>query len=67
MEDFPLECFTLYDGLIRLTQEGINSFTVTYGVQIEPGLSYSRAAERLGAVIMHDAACEYCLNNNDID
>ena len=40
MEDFPLECFTLYDGLIRLTQEGINSFTVTYGVQIEPGLSY---------------------------
>lgn len=43
---------------IILTQQGVDSFTVQYGAQIEKGLSYAAAAQELGACIMHAMVCE---------
>lgn len=48
---------------IRLTQSAAGKFTVTYGKQVFPGLSYGDAAKQLGQVIMHALACESKLDN----
>lgn len=52
-------CFSLPDGEfpIRLDQTGRNTFTVTYGKQVKPNLTYSEAARELGECIMHERAC----------
>lgn len=34
------------------------SFRLTYGQQVTRGLSYTAAAQELGAAIMHRAACD---------
>lgn len=49
--------------MIELTQQGKNRFTVRYGAQVTSGLTYERAAEELGASIMHMAACNGDLDN----
>jgi hypothetical protein len=43
---------------IELIQTGFSEFTVKYGLQIKRELSYSEAAQELGACIMHAAACD---------
>lgn len=48
---------------ITLEQTGKNSFTVTYGLQVSTGLTYSQAAKELGLCIMHAAACAGTLDN----
>jgi len=50
-------------GRIELTQQGADSFTVTYGRQVSAGLTYAAAALDLGAAIMHAAACAGDLDN----
>jgi len=60
-------CFTTGSGkfgTITLTQQGVNSFTVTYGLQVKKGLSWRGAATELGSCIMHAAACEGKLVND---
>ena len=45
--------------LIRLEQhETEDLFCVTYGFQVDDGLTYSQAASKLGQALMHRAACE---------
>jgi len=54
-------CFTTGSGkfgIITLTQEGLDSFSVSYGLQIKTKLPYAKAATELGACIMHAAASE---------
>jgi len=50
---------------ITLTQQGVDSFTVTYGLQIDTGLNYANAAAKLGEAIMHKAACNGTLDNRE--
>ena len=47
--------------LIELRQQGRNRFSVRYGLQLRERLSYTEAAQELGACIMHNAACESLL------
>jgi len=42
---------------IYLTQQDVDVFTVAYGKEVTAGLSYNEAAVKLGAAIMHSAAC----------
>lgn len=55
--------------VIRLEQykDGQDLFRVTYGKQVDTHLTYEKAALKLGAAIMHDAACNGKLNVNDED
>ena len=39
-------------------------FTLTYGAQVDTGLTYSRAAKLLGESMFHYMACESQLNND---
>ena len=48
---------------VTLIQTGVDSFTVTYGLQIKKNLRYSAAATELGACIMHALACDGKLDN----
>jgi len=59
-------CFTFLDGAwpVKLEQFANGKFRVTYGLQVNSGLSYSQAAMELGACLMHSAACEGDLDNN---
>jgi roadblock/LC7 domain-containing protein len=43
---------------IQLRKRSANSFTVVYGKQVKPLLSYADAAKELGQCIMHALACE---------
>lgn len=52
-------------GRVELTQQGADSFTVTYGRQVRAGLTYAAAAAELGACIMHAAACAGDLDNSE--
>ena len=58
-------CFEKLDGSfdIRLIQTDFNSFTVEYGKQVKPDLSYNAAARELGVCLMHQAACDGMLDN----
>lgn len=58
-------CFELPQAVfqIKLTQQGRNKFTVTYGKQVKKGLCYDAAATELGAAIMHAAALDQKLDN----
>jgi hypothetical protein len=51
---------------IRLDQSGPDNFRVTYGKQVDSGLSYTRAASTLGESIMHALTCEGELDNRTI-
>lgn len=48
---------------IKLTQQGINNFTVTYWKHVKSDLSYAEAIEELGSCIMHALACEGKVDN----
>ena len=48
---------------IRLIQNGKDNFTVSYGLQVDAGLSYASAAAKLGQALMHALACEGRLDN----
>ncbi len=52
----------LYD--IKLEQNGVNKFIVTYGKQVTINLTYADAASELGACIMHALACHGNLDNS---
>jgi hypothetical protein len=68
MDDrYPITCFSMNGGDIRLVQHDLNSFTVFYGMVEDNELSYGQAAARLGEAIMHHAACEYRLINTADD
>ena len=64
--DFPIVCADFHDGFIKLVQNGMDNFAVIYGVQVDNELTYSQAARKLGQAIMHNAACDYQLVNDDI-
>lgn len=49
--------------IIRLTQTGVDRFSVDYGADQRAGLSYGDAAAKLGQAIMHALACEGKLDN----
>ena len=50
---------------IRLEQQGVDRFTVVYGLQVKKDLTYADAASELGACIMHALACEGRLDNSE--
>lgn len=51
------------DSPIKLTQQGKDRFTVTYGQQVKANLTYAHAAKELGSCIMHALACTGKLDN----
>ena len=51
--------------IIRLTQTGIDRFTVEYGAERHDNLNYRAAAAKLGAMVMHALACEGKLDNSE--
>lgn len=54
------------DQMIELHQTGFDRFTVYYGLSKTTHTSYAKAAQELGACIMHLAACEGRLDNRTI-
>ena len=59
-------CHKAFDtpwGPLQLEQRGKDSFRVTYGREVQDGLSYAYAARRYGEAIMHWLACEGKLDN----
>lgn len=50
--------------LIEVKQEETKRalFTVSYGQQVESGLTYSEACKSLGSVILHHLGCEGVVN-----
>jgi hypothetical protein len=54
-----------HEGLPRvcLLQNGKDSFTVKYGLQVKTGLTYGQAAVEYGACLMHALACDGLLDN----
>jgi hypothetical protein len=50
-------------GGIVLVQQGKDTFSVHYGLQVDACLDYGRAAAKLGEAIMHAAACDGHLDN----
>lgn len=46
--------------LVTVTQDvsPLTLFTVTYGLQVKPGLSYAEAAKELGECLLHAANCD---------
>jgi len=52
-------------GPIKLEQNGIDNFTVTYGKQSDANLTYGKAAAKLGQAMMHWLACEGRLDNRE--
>lgn len=50
---------------ITLTQQGRDSFTVTYGKQIDQHLRYGDAADKLGCAILHALACDSLIDNRE--
>jgi hypothetical protein len=63
----PKNCLDLAEMAfpIALIQNGVNRFTVKYGLQIKAKLTYSEAASELGACIMHALACDGKLDNRE--
>ena len=51
---------------VELSQQGVESFTVTYGKQVKEYLSYSQAARALGVCMMHALACLGELDNSEM-
>lgn len=51
--------------MIELRQQGIDRFSVRYGLQMRERLSYGEAATELGACIMHMQACNSMLDNRE--
>jgi hypothetical protein len=60
-------CFENKDLVARigLYQNGVDSFCVTYGMQIRDNLTYEKACSELGAAFMHALACEGLLDNRE--
>lgn len=50
---------------VKLEQNGVDNFTVTYGLQIKKNLDYGQASKELGECIMHHLACESLLDNRE--
>ena len=50
---------------IKLSQQGADKFTVTYGKQVKKDLNYDLAALELGACIMHALACDGLLDQSE--
>ena len=65
--DFPVTCFSINGGYIKLVQIGLDNFTVSYGMEVSDELNYVGASRVLGAAIMHHAACEGRLDSRDWD
>lgn len=68
----PTLCLHLYPGApntsgagIKVEQQGIDRFTVSYGLQVKKDLDYSQAAKELGCCIFHHLACEGVLDNRE--
>ena len=51
--------------MIELRQQGVDRFSVRYGLELKTGLNYADAAAELGACIMHKAACDGALDNRE--
>ena len=61
-------CFVIDEmpWLIRLEQhETEDLFCLTYGFQVDDGLTYVQAASKLGFALMHRAACDGMLESFD--
>lgn len=47
---------------VTVTQQGPNNFTVIYGKQVKPRLTYAQAAREFGECVFHSLACIGQLN-----
>lgn len=52
--------------MVTLQQKRKNDFAVRYGCQVDDGLTYSQACDKLGQALMHQAACNGTLNNEGV-
>lgn len=64
----PRLCWNFADlqtpwGPIKLEQHGVNSFRVTYGLEVKDRLSYGEACAALGQAQMHWLSCESHIDN----
>lgn len=50
---------------VKVTQTGIDRFTVTYGLQVKKGLNYEQAAREFGYCVFHALACDGMLDNRE--
>lgn len=48
---------------VKQSSDKQKRFTVTYGAEVTPNLTYARAAKELGECIFHHLACESILDN----
>lgn len=48
---------------VKLEQQGVDRFTVTYGKQVVRNLDYRGAAAEFGECVMHALACDGLLDN----
>lgn len=62
----PRHKLCLMAGSVTLQQRGRDNFTVRYGKQVDAGLSYGVACDKLGQAMMHQAACDGLLDNREI-
>jgi hypothetical protein len=58
-------CYSDQRNGITLEQVGRDNFIVTYGLQVERGLTYGKAATALGGVIMHALSCDGLVDNRE--
>ena len=54
--------------LIEVRQEDTKRglFTVIYGLQVTPGLTYTQACTEIGACVLHSACCEGLATNEGV-
>jgi hypothetical protein len=60
-------CFEHENGAypVKLIQNGVDRFTVVYGLQVRSELDYAAAASELGGCLMHMLACDGKLDNRE--
>lgn len=52
---------------VKVVQTGVDRFTVSYGLQVKPGLNYVEAAHEFGECVFHALACNGVLDNSEAE
>lgn len=50
---------------VKVEQNGVDRFTVTYGMQVKKNLNYVQAAHEFGECVFHALACDSLLDNSE--
>lgn len=60
----PKHKIVFASGMVTLQQRKANKFAVRYGKEVHAALTYNEACTKLGAALMHQAACDGLLDNS---